>query len=225
MRLQGKRRSHAATVFATSLALCWLLPATAAAQAVTMYRCTDALGRVTIQNDEPCPKGSRQEKREVSIDATAAPFPKPLPEIAPIVPTQPQAPEPAAAGADDIPRVLPLPEAETPRADRLPPPPLFRCRTIENDSYLADTGEPRERCLAIDTVGIDGRQQLGAGRACTVVHDQCQRVPDEDACDAWRQRVNQAQSAWTFARADSRAELKAEYERIARVVAETTCNQ
>lgn len=223
MRLQGKRRSHAATVFAT-LALWWLLPAATAAQAVTMYRCTDALGKVTIQNDEPCPKGSREEKRQVSIDATAAPFPKPLPEIAPIVPTQPQVPAPAA-GADDLPRVLPLPRAETPLADRLPPPPLYRCRTIENDTYLADTGEPRERCLALDTVGIDGRQQLGAGRACTVVHDQCQRVPDEDACDAWRQRVNQAQSAWTFARADSREALKAEYERVARVVAETICNQ
>lgn len=224
MRLQGKRRSRAATVFATLPALWWLLPAVAAAQAVTMYRCTDALGKVTIQNDEPCPKGSRQEKREVAIDASAAPFPKPLPDIAPIVPAQPAAPAPAA-GADDIPRVLPLPEAETPRADRLPPPPLYRCRTIENDSYLADTGEPRERCLALDTVGIDGRQQLGAGRACTVVHDQCQRVPDEDACDAWRQRVNQAQSAWTFARADSVDELRSEYRRIARVVAETTCNQ
>ena len=224
MRLQEKRRSRAAAVFATSLALWWLLPAVAAAQAVTMYRCTDALGKVTIQNDEPCPKGSREEKREVAIDASAAPFPQPLPEITPIVPTQPAAPTPAT-GADDIPRVLPLPEAETPLADRLPPPPLYRCRTIENDSYLADSGEPRERCLAIDTVGIDGRQQLGAGRACTVVHDQCQRVPDEDACDAWRQRVNQAQSAWTFARADSVDELRAEYRRIARVVAETTCNQ
>lgn len=224
MRLQGKRRSRATAALAATLALCWLLPPVAAAQAVTMYRCTDALGKVTIQNDEPCPKGSREEKRAVSIDATAAPFPKPLPEIAPVVPMPPEASAPAA-GADDAPRVLPLPEAETPLADRLPPPPLYRCRTVENDSYLADTGEPRERCLALDTVGIDGRQQLGAGRACTVVYDQCQRVPDEDACDAWRQRVNQAQSAWTFARADSRAEARAEYERIARVVAETTCNQ
>lgn len=224
MRLQGKRRSHAAQALAVSLTLWGLAPATAAAQTVTMYRCTDALGKVTIQNDEPCPKGSREEKRAVSIDATAAPFPKPLPEIAPVVPTQPEVPEPAA-GADDIPRPLPLPAAETPAAERLPPPPLYRCRTVENDSYLADTGEPRERCLALDTVGIDGRQQLGAGRACSVVYDQCQRVPDEDACDAWRLRVNQAQSAWTFARADSRAEARAEYERIARVVAETTCNQ
>lgn len=207
--------------------LALVLAAPAAAQSVTMYRCTDALGKVTLQNDTPCPKGQQQEKREVAIDATAAPFPVPLPELVPATPppeAQPQA-QPANATSGTAPTVLPLPDAETAPSERLPPPPLYRCRTVENESYLADTGEPRERCLAMDTVGIDGSQQLGAGQACTVVYDQCQRVTDEDACAAWRQRVNQAQSAWTFARADSRAELKAEYERIARVVAETTCNQ
>ena len=147
-------------------------------------------------------------------------------QITPIVPASPE-PEPVSPPADDsdVPRVLPLPEAQRSLADRLPPPPIYRCRTAENDSYLADSGEPRERCLALDTVGIGGMRGLGAGQACSIVYDQCQRVPDEDSCEAWRQRVAQAQSSWTFARADSRVELKNEYERIARVVAETTCNQ
>ncbi len=213
-----------------------LAPVAATAQTV-LYRCTNALGVVTLQNDTPCPKGSKQEKRVVE-GVSAAPFPKPLPPPPTLtavpdaptadVPTAPAAAEneaatPASAATPSP--VLPLPEAQTPPAERLPPPPLYRCNTVQNDSYLSDTPEPKPRCVRMDTVGIDGTQQLGAGSACTMVYDQCQRVPDGAACDAWRQRVNEAQAAWTFARADSRDELKAEYERIARIVAETTCNQ
>ena len=102
---------------------------------------------------------------------------------------------------------------------------MYQCNTVENDSYLSDTPDPKPRCVRVETVGIDGSQQLGAGQACTMVYDQCQRIPDGAACPAWRKRVNEAQAAWTFARADSADALKAEYERIARVVAETTCNQ
>ncbi|HEX2082275.1 MAG TPA: DUF4124 domain-containing protein [Xanthomonadaceae bacterium] len=204
-----------------------------------LYRCTDARGVVTLQNDTPCAKGSKQEKRVVE-DVSAAPFPQPLPGPPALVavPDQspantppaaastpavaPASPTPAATGAS---AVLPLPEAKTPPAERLPPPPLYQCNTVQNDSYLSDTPEPKPRCVRMDTVGIDGTQQLGAGSACSMVYDQCQRVPDGAACDAWRQRVNEAQAAWTFARADSADELKAEYERIARIVAETTCNR
>lgn len=214
-----------------ALAVSMAMVPKSAAQSVTMYRCTDALGRVTLQNDVPCPKGSQEERRSVDIDASAAPFPDMLPPAAPVAAAQPEPATEVAAGNDgegtqsDFAQVLPLPDARTPKGQRLPPPPLFRCRTVENDTYLADTGEPRERCVAMDTVGIGGMQGLGAGQACSVVFDQCQRVPDEDACDAWRLRVNQAQSAWTFGRADSRGELKDAYERAARVVAETTCNE
>lgn len=222
-----KRPAWHPWIAASAFVLLLVVASHLGAQTVTMYRCTDAAGRVTIQNDTPCPKGSRQEKRSVEIDASAAPFPR-MQTITPVAPPAQPTPDPLPqppAGSENIPRILPLPEAEKPVADRLPPPPLFRCRTVENDSYLADSGEPRQRCLALDTVGIGGIQSLGAGQACSVVYDQCQRVPDEQACEAWRQRVAQAQSAWTFSRADSRVELKNEYERIARVVADTTCNE
>ena len=213
-----------------------LLPASTdamAQQAVILYRCTDALGVVTLQNDTPCPKGQQQEKRIVEAAATAAPFPVPLPpppaEIVPApIPTPAQADQPVPPDAADSPPVapvLPLPAARAALAERLPPPPLYQCNTADNDSYLSDTPDPKPRCVRVETVGIDGSQQLGAGQACTMVYDQCQRVPDAAACPAWRKRVNEAQAAWTFARADSTDAMKAEYERIARVVAETTCNQ
>ena len=206
-----------------------------AQQAVVLYRCTDARGVVTLQNDTPCPKGQRQEKRVVEAAATAAPFPVPLPsppaEIVqmPAAPSRPQADQAIPSNAVDtlapVSPVLPLPAAQTRPGERLPPPPLYQCNTVENDSYLSDTPDPKPRCVRVETVGIDGSQQLGAGQACTMVYDQCQRIPDGAACPAWRKRVNEAQAAWTFARADSADALKAEYDRIARVVAETTCNQ
>lgn len=200
--------------------------APATAQQVVMYRCTDARGVVTLQNDVACPEGSQQEKRLVDTGATAAPFP-----VVPDVPARAPAPTaPVAKPADADPDagfapVLPLPDATKPPAERLPPPPLYQCNTVENDSYLSDTPDPKPRCVRIGTVGIDGSQQLGAGAACSMVYDQCQRVPDNAACPAWRKRVNEAQAAWTYARADMATQAKADYERIARVVAETTCNQ
>jgi hypothetical protein len=205
-----------------------------AQKAVVLYRCTDARGVVTLQNDTPCPKGHQQEKRVVEAAATAAPFPVPLPSPAEIVQmpaasNRPQADQPIPSNAVDtsapVSPVLPLPAAQKPPRERLPPPPLYQCNTAENDSYLSDTSDPKPRCVRVETVGIDGSRQLGAGQACTMVYDQCQRIPDGAACPAWRKRVNEAQAAWTFARADSADALKAEYERIARVIAETTCNQ
>lgn len=220
-------------VLSCSLSLLSIAYGASAQQSVVIYRCTDARGVVTLQNDVACPKGMQQEKRVVESSASAAPFPVPLPSLPPIAPAAPAVATPAGpnqpgaastAGTEpSFATVLPLPPPR--QAERLPPPPLYQCNTVENDSYLSDTPDPKPRCVRLETVGIDGNQQLGAGQACSMVYDQCQRVADGAACAAWRRRVNEAQSAWTFGRADSVDALKAEYERIARVVAETTCNQ
>lgn len=210
----------------------WIVPAANAQKPVILYRCTDARGVVTLQNDMPCPKGSQQEKRTVEA-VSAAPFPTPLPPTPAATPAraEPATTAPASsadaneAAKPEYPTPLPLPPAQKPPAERLPPPPLYQCNTVENDSYLSDTPDPKPRCVGVNTVGIDGSQQLGAGQACNMVYDQCQRIPDAAACPAWRKRVNEAQAAWTFGRADSIDALKGEYERIARVVAETTCSQ
>lgn len=199
----------------------------AAAQGGTViYRCTDASGAVTLRNGSPCTKGSKQERRDVeavpSLNVPRSSAPAASSSIAPAAPV-------SAHGitSSDPPAftsVLPLPNANTRVAERLPPPPLYQCNTADNDSYLSDTAEPQPRCLRVDTVGIDGNPALAAGQACRMVFDQCQRIADNAACPAWRKRVNEAQAAWTFARNDASAERKADYERIARVVAETTCN-
>lgn len=215
----------------------WLLmllaPLSAAhAQKTTWYRCTDAKGVVSLQNGTACPAGSKQEKREVEAVQTlpppaAADVPLHLP------PSTTNSPAPATAPSADgkepattaqYPTPLPLPAANTPLPQRLPPPPLFECRTFNNDSYLDDDPLPKQRCVPLNTVGIDGSSQLGAGAACSMQTDQCQRVPNKAACDAWRKWLNTAQASWTFARAEFQQKTKAEYERLARIVAETSCN-
>lgn len=199
----------------------------AAAQGDTViYRCTDAAGAVTLRNGSPCPRGNKQERRAVeSVPSLNAPRSAAPATTSAATPAKPAArPAADATTPPGFAPVLPLPAAETPAADRLPPPPLYQCNTADNDSYLSDDPEPKPRCQRVDTVGIDGSESLAAGQACRMVFDQCERVPDNAACTAWRKRVNEAQAAWTFARADARAERKADYDRIARVVAETTCN-
>ena len=63
------------------------------------------------------------------------------------------APAPVQANAGSTP-VLPLPDAQRSAAERLPPPPLYQCNTVDNDSYLSDTPDPKPRCVRVDTVGI-----------------------------------------------------------------------
>ena len=54
------------SAFAAACALLLLAASAMPARAVVViYRCTDASGAVTVQNDTPCPKGSKQKVQEV----------------------------------------------------------------------------------------------------------------------------------------------------------------
>src|SRR5690606_32166603 len=48
-----------------------------AQNAPVIYRCTDASGAVTIQNDTPCPAGSKQQIRKVEALPSTPPPPSP----------------------------------------------------------------------------------------------------------------------------------------------------
>lgn len=204
----------------------------AMAQPVTIYRCTDTAGQLTVQN-QPCPAGATQHAQTIQgvpsaplpAPSAAAPFPS-APEPAPAIPAADHPPHPDAAAAPRIldsaalprPIVAPSPIADT---DTLPPPPLFTCHTHDGDSYLAEDPEQPPRCVALDTTGLDGG--AGAGQACEVVHDRCVRVPDGAACDAWRHYARQAESRWRFAHPDNVQRRHDEYQRLARIVAATGC--
>jgi len=186
-----------------------LIGGTAAAQdAVVIYRCTDAKGALTVQNDVPCPSGSRQQKR-VMTDAPTALTPAPTPTLS--------SPPPRAPSAATAPVA-----AAPPRPDASAPPVLFECRTHDNGRYLHDGGAPPERCVPLRTTGLDGSASA-VGSACEMVTDQCQRIADGALCDGWRERLREAESALRFGLAGNRAAAQTEVERIGRILRESTC--
>ncbi len=188
-------------------ALC--LPAHAQTD-ITIYRCVDPSGAVTLQNDVPCPKGSQQTVRKVGalptmpapIAAPAAPAAKPAPAAA--IPTSPTAPVASAPVA------------------RTPPPPLFQCRTWDDRDYLGDTAEPPATCVPVQAMGIDGTTASAAGTSCEMRRDACTAVPAEQLCAVWKKRVDEAEFRWKFGggRDDDR---KVEFDRLARIHRESTC--
>lgn len=188
-------------------------------QEVVIYRCTDALGRLTIQNGTPCPAGSKQEtqavERPMVIPAYETPpmlaEPEPPPALAakpgPSAPERPQLPEPAAI-AD---------------GERLPPPPIFQCDTWENKRYLSEDPEPKPRCVRLQTTGLNGDPNAGAGQACEMKYDLCSRVPDVDACAAWKQRQREIESTWRYAPGADKPRLQEEFARVTKILNDTTC--
>lgn len=217
-RSTRRRRS-----LAIALALLACATPAAIAQQVVIYRCTDASGALTVQNDEPCPAGSREERAIIEP-------PPPMPVYVPQTP----APAPAAtssaqadATATPAPAAPERPDAPAPAriadADRLPPPPIFRCHTPGNDRYVSEDAEPKPRCVPLQTVGINGDPGLAAGAACEWQYDRCERIPDGEACDGWRQRGREIESTWRYARGDARAPLQEAFARVSTILSDTTC--
>ena len=191
-------------------------PAGRAQGSVVIYRCTDSFGALTVQNNVPCPKGTRQERRVIDVPP-AMPAYVPTPAAKPVVAPEP-VPAPAVVEASSEPAIA--------DADRLPPPALFQCNTYDNDSYLSEDAAPPPRCVRLETVGLDGSSESnGGGVACQMVTDQCQRIADGAACDAWKQRLREAEATWKFARADDSDGEKVQYERVRKIVRESTCGQ
>jgi len=185
------------------------------ASSVVIYRCTAASGEVTLQNDAACPKGSRQQKQVIES-------PPPMPAYRP--PSTPIAvPEPVVERAPETAAVTDAPSTIADK-DRLPPPALYQCNTYDNDSYLSETATPEPRCVRLNTVDLQGSAN-DAGVACQMVTDQCQRVADEGACKAWKQRLREVQSGATFARSDDVAANKLELERVRTIVRDSTCGK
>ena len=113
------------------LALSLVSAATHAAE-VTIYRCTDDRGRLTLR-DSPCLKGERQEARTM---------------------LRPQDPPARAVAAPKAP-VSPTPAAPTTRIVVVTPPrPLYECVTPDGASYLSETDRGEMRWQPAWTYGF-----------------------------------------------------------------------
>lgn len=215
-----------------AVSLCFVLscsaPAAFAQNGVVIYRCTDANGALTIQNDTPCPKGSKQERRVVEAVpvSSAPPFvppptaPRPVEHAspAPVPPLTPAAPA-------SPPPVAPEPRSVIADSDRLPPPWLYECHTYNDDTYFSESGAPAPRCVTLNTPGLSGVIESNNVSACEMKTDQCQRVPDGALCDGWRRRLREAESALRFGVSENRAQAEAEVQRLTWIVRDSTCGK
>jgi hypothetical protein len=204
--------------------------AAAAARTIRIYRCTDALGRVTLQNDTPCAKGMRQEVQTVDAP-TPMPAYVPREERMPEVVAAERAAEAAAiaaavqspAGATgDAPGPGTPPDAKAAPAKPGPPPALYACRTWDDTEYLTEDAKPAERCAPLQVVGMDGVARADAA-ACEKSVDQCAVVPAETLCLAWHRRVDEAEFRWKFAGAKQDDDRRREYELLKATLARSDC--
>lgn len=169
-----------------SAALAILFAASVAARAgdaVTIYRCTDASGRLTLR-DTPCRKGQTQQTRTMV-----------RPKDAPPARSVPAAPPSPGAAATPPPRVVVV----------RPPRPLYECVPPDGPAYTSDSPEGHPRWVPLWTLGLpygDGIAMTqgngataGAGHhhgpragwpgvypAGTWIRDDCHALPQADVC-------------------------------------------
>ena len=155
----------------------------ARADDVTIYRCVDPAGKISLQ-DSPCPANARQQVREMQRPQDPPPRP-PQAEATPIPAPQPQAPEIRIVHVRD-------------------PQPLYECRNPDTgETYMSQTGVPEGRYVPFSTLGygdpfanVGGRTPtpspaIRTGRlphgkfaypAMVYVQDTCVRLPQDEVC-------------------------------------------
>ena len=204
-----RRLAFSLAIFCLAMAGAMSLPL--AAQQVTIYRCTDAAGNITLQNGVRCPKGQKQETRRLQAPTPAAPA---------YVPPAASTPAPAYSPAPTPP---PVADAAPAAPAPLPPPPLYRCHAHAGNSYLSEDGAPKDRCVELQVTDLSGVQNRSGAQACEVQQDRCERIPDQQLCEAWAQYDKQTASLVALDNPDIAAKAQALYGRTQKVMTATTC--
>lgn len=181
---------------------------------ITVYRCTDAAGRVSLR-DTPCPRGQRQSTREMLRPKD--PAPSATPAIRPSTPPLSSTPVPPSVV------VVRMPE------------PVYECVTPDGERYTSSNPDGNPRWVPLWTLGypvypdvpvhhdgVRGRVDMGGGRvrgrvefgsalpprppltrpvptpqpstvvaafpAGTWIRDACTRLPQAEVCGRLRDR-------------------------------------
>jgi hypothetical protein len=194
--------------------LLWLLALTPlAVSAATAYKCVDAKGAISFQ-DQPCRVGTKEQQIR-------------LHEFAP---------PPAAAAerepdyAYDAPDVAPAPPPP-----RIAPPKFYLCTRYDGSRYLSDTGEPGSALVPLGVLGVPGRSLADAyggpngigvsapglrtiphqpaasvpfGGMSTWVDDECHVAAPAEACAYLRNSLDDVNSKLRRAFSDTQAQLQ-----------------
>jgi hypothetical protein len=187
---------------------------------VTVYRCTDAQGRLSLR-DSPCLPGERQEVRSMLRPKDAPPRP--------VVAAPP-------------PREAYVPPQTTTQVVMLQPPrPLYECVTPDNTRYLSDSPEgnprlvpmwvtdgpaiqayreyqPGQLQVRVDDGRVSGGYTSGGWRDRIVtgwagqhwIRDACHPLPQAEVCARLRDRRGEIGRRFSIAQPSERAELTRE---------------
>ncbi|HRN63048.1 MAG TPA: DUF4124 domain-containing protein [Luteimonas sp.] len=99
---------------------------------VTIYRCVDASGHVSL-GDVPCADGAQEQVREMQRPKDGVPMPTPPP-------------------ATRVPAPAPSPQVVVVRT----PQPMYECTTPDGERYTSDDGEGNPRWVPLWTLGYRG---------------------------------------------------------------------
>jgi hypothetical protein len=186
---------------------------------VTVYRCTDAQGRLSLR-DSPCLPGERQEVRSMLRPKDAPPRP--------VVAAPP-------------PREVYVPQTTTQVVMLQPPRPLYECVTPDNTRYLSDSPEgnprlvpmwvtdgpaiqayreyqPGQLQVRVDDGRVSGGYTSGGWRDRIVtgwagqhwIRDACHPLPQAEVCARLRDRRGEIGRRFSIAQPSERAELTRE---------------
>lgn len=169
---------------------------------VTVHRCTDARGQVTLQ-DDPCPPGSHEQTREMTRPKDPPKSALAAPVVAPL---SPQAVQEYSYQAPDF----------------IPPPPMYRCMSYDGIERYSESYDPNPRCEPI-ILYYPYQNELTPNQklACRWVEDSCVRLSDRAACDRFKNKRVEAKSAVLRAFSDTAAYRKSELERLDQIVEES----
>ncbi len=164
---------------------------------VTIYRCIDAKGKVSLQ-DSPCAKTSQQETREMLRPKDAPPAKK----------------RPAVA----------VPKFEQPATQNFifltPPPVLYQCTDYEGKARDSENYDPNPRCEPLWALGYHEKYLPieHRGKRCRWIEDSCVRYEGAALCNRWKEKRKQAESDFRYAFSDTMAYRKSELARITQIV-------
>ena len=177
-----------------------MLPAAepVATDKVTIYRCVDAKGKVSLQ-DSPCAKSSQQETREMQRPKDAPPSVKKTAPLSPKIDSQ-----------DYSQNLISL----------TPPPELYRCTDYEGKVRDSESYDPNPRCEPLWALGYPEKYLPieQRGKMCRWIEDSCVRYEGPALCDRWKAKRKQAESDYRYAFSDTQAYRKSELARITQIV-------
>jgi len=168
---------------------------------VTIYRCVDAKGHVSLQ-DDPCPKDSAQESARSMVRPKDAPVHA---VKAPPPPTEAPAPP-----AEEYPEFVP------------PPPPMYQCTSYDGIVRESEVYDPNPHCEPLALYFPDPQRLTPAqAGSCRWVQDSCVRLSDAQTCAIFRQKKREAASALLHSFSDTQSYRKSELQRLTQIVDES----